>query len=436
MKDNTRRRRAALVGKGVLLLLLLNALYLLFMTLAYCIPREGRVRDHIEESLGTWQDESTSPVFDNMKAYWPDVHSDLIWVNCALSEAGGHPLYNAVALPYQTNPNIDSQEDDYQWQNIVTAMYYSNDPTTVGQTYSRYWMLCVGFLRILFTFLNAGELRFLFWMIVATLFLYVVYKITVLLGWRGLVPFGLALLMRSLLLQTASISTGSDVLIFLLAMAVVATYGQSSWFRKYRCLFYLAVGSLSFALGPLVAPLLTIAMPMILEISLNEKREAPESERQLFISALAGGLFWLAGYVGSMMIKGVLSELFVGSTGDGQGMFVYYLGPGQGIAERLFRVGYCFQGLLAPLQVKVPYVILLGLFLTVLFVRREHRTPKHAALYLAIAALPVVWSFIVVEHSKHYFVANIYAALVYALLTLILSAVGERRTGLRQRKAT
>ena len=96
--------------------------------------------------------------------------------------------------------------------------------------------------------------------------MYIVYKTIVLLGWRGLVPFGLALLMRSLLLQTASISTGSDVLIFLLAMAVVATYGQSSLVRKYRCLFYLAVGSFSFALGPLVAPLLTIAMPMILEI--------------------------------------------------------------------------------------------------------------------------------------------------------------------------
>lgn len=427
MNNNTVKRRAFLVGKGILLLLLLNALYLLFMTLAYCIPREGRVKMHIEESLGTWQNESTSPVFDNMKAYWPDVHSDLIWVNCALSETNGHPLWSAVALPYQTNPNVDSQEDDYQWQNIVTALYYSQDPTTVNQTYSRYWMLCVGVLRILFVFLNAGEMRFLFWMIVATLFFHVAYRITTRLGWRGLVPFGLAFLMRSLLLQTASISTGSDVLILLLAMAVVATWYQKDWFQKYRGLFYLAVGSLSFALGPLVAPLLTVTMPMILEISLNETRVRPQSDRQLFGTALSGGLFWLFGYVGSMLIKGFLSELIVGSTGDGQGMFVYYLGPGQGIGARLSRVLYCFQGLFAPGDVKGPYVILVLVFFAVLFATRKHLPPRHVTLYLLIAALPVIWSFIVVEHSKHYFVANIYAALVYALCSLVLSAVGERK---------
>lgn len=433
MNNNTVKRRAFLVGKGILLLLLLNALYLLFMTLAYCIPREGRVKMHIEESLGTWQNESTSPVFDNMKAYWPDVHSDLIWVNCALSETNGHPLWSAVALPYQTNPNVDSQEDDYQWQNIVTALYYSQDPTTVNQTYSRYWMLCVGVLRILFVFLNAAEMRYFFWMINASLFLYVACRISQRLGWRGLLPFGLAFLFRNLLLNTASVSTGCDVFLSLLAMAVVLTFGSRSRWNRIRPLFYLCIGSLSFALGPLVAPLLTVTMPMILEISLQETDGSHRKERALWKDALLGGLFWFAGYVGSMVIKGIISDVIVGDSGNGGGTFLYYLAPDQGILPRLSRIVYCLHGLLAPLNIKVPYVILLVIAIALLFRKKGTVRPRHAGLYLAIACLPVLWSFVIVEHSKHFFVANIYAALVYALLTLVFSAVGEGR-GVQQSK--
>lgn len=453
------KRQLHNIVRAVLLILVMNAAFLGFMTVTFMIPSEGKVHMHLEESMEQWARDTQEPLFFDNRIVWSDLNSDLIWANMA-SVSAEHPLHAAIEMPWK---QTSADGEDKMMQYLIAAMYYPDDPGTFTVSYSRYWMLSEGILRILLYFCNIGEIRYLYWITAAALILFLITSVHGLLGWRGSLPLATAILARSWLLHTACLSTSADIFLTLAAMLVLvlkrsrqsavipmpderchagtADAGagrQSTGLSKFDMdrlrdtggiwTIFLVTGMFSCALGPLVAPLLTLGMPLLLELVLFHERD---ERRETWFHVIGYSAAWAIGYVSAMVCKAILAQLVLGSQ-SASDMFGYYLGPGQGITERLSRIGYCFERLFAPANVKAPVFVLLVAILTVLLIRRHERFPVMWAT-LFVSLYPIAWIFIVVEHSKHNFASNILSILVYGLLTVLCSSIGQNhecdRTG-------
>lgn len=405
------------IGIGILILLAANALYFLFMTACFTIPAE-KVRTNIELSLYTWSEEETFPFFDNARGLWLDFGSDMIWANIALMDVE-NPMKAAIELPYASG---SEENDQMSFQNLVRGLYYAESEEAVSDVYPRYWMLMAGILRILFSFLEISQIRYAFYFMVALLLWAVFMEVDKRWGWRVAFPLFMAVILRNLLLHSISVSTSADVFVALGAMLFILRNGETQFYKKYSGLVFLLIGSFAFALGPFVAPVLTLGLPLIIHILLQDEKD------NSFVSwwnVIANSAAWVCGYGGSMVIKAVLGKIVVGNQST-TGSIAHYLGIGQGVKARFGRILYCFENLLSPLEVKVPIVGMILLVLLIMLWRRKREKVECKWLLLFVSMYPLLWAFVIVEHTIHYFASNMYSVFVFAVLNVITFTIGEK----------
>lgn len=401
---------------GVSVLIVANLLYFMFMSICFMVPAQ-KVKPNIEMSLYTWQDETTFPFFDNGRAIWLDFGSDMIWANIALSDVD-NPFKAAIELPYAIG---GEENDDKNFNNLIRGLYYTESEDFAITTYPRYWMLMVGVIRVLFCFCEIAEMRYAFYFLAAVLIWAVFRELEKRCGWRGTFPFFMAVVLRMLLTHSISISTSADVFIAMAAMLFVLKNGEKEFYQRYQGVFFLFVGSFVFALGPFVAPVLTLGMPLVTHILVQKERDNTVCAWwRVFTNSAA----WVCGYGGSIAIKAILTKLVAGSQST-SGSISHYLGLGQGFGARIGRILYCFENLMTPLKVKIPIVVLILGILVIMWCRSSKRKVACKWLLLFVSLYPLLWSFVVVEHTIHYFATNMYAVLVYAVLSIITLSIGE-----------
>ena len=404
-------------GIGIGVLMAVNLLYFLFMAACFMIPAE-KVKPNIEMSLYTWDEEKQFPFFDNARAMWLDFGSDMIWANIALTDVE-NPFRAAIELPYATGGEANEK---VSFNDLVRGLYYTDSEDFVTTIYPRYWMLMAGVIRILFCFYEIAEMRYVFYFLAAILLWSVFRELEKKWGWRGSFPFFMAVILRMLLLHSISISTSADVFIALGAMLFILKNGEKECYKKYQGFFFLLIGSLAFALGPFVAPVLTLGLPLITNIMLHKEMDKE------FISwwrTITNSAAWVCGYGGSMVIKAVLTKVVVG-TQSTSGSIAHYLGLGQGVKARFGRILYCFENLLSPLNAKIPIIIMVLLVLMIMLWKRKKEKVEYKWLLLFVAMYPLLWAFVIVEHTIHYFASNMYAVFVYAILSIITFTIGEK----------
>lgn len=87
--------------QGIVIMGAMNILYLLFMVLAFSIPKE-KMMTNMGLALEVWQyeagDDLVQPLFRD-KGFYLDSFSDMIWANTA-SQTVDNPLQMAVAMEY------------------------------------------------------------------------------------------------------------------------------------------------------------------------------------------------------------------------------------------------------------------------------------------------------------------------------------------------
>ena len=407
------------IGIGIGILIVVNLLYFLFMSACFMIPAQ-KVRPNVEMSLYTWDKETQFPFFDDARAMWLDFGSDMIWANIALTDVE-NPFRAAIELPYATGGEINGK---MSYNDLVRGLYYTDSEDFVTTTYPRYWMLMAGVIRILFCFYEIAEMRYLFYFLAAILLWAVFRELEKKWGWRGSFPFFMAVSLRVLLLHSISISTSADVFIALGAMLFILKNGEKEFYKKYQVIFFLLIGSFAFALGPFVAPVLTLGLPLVTNIMLQKEKDKE------FISwrrTITNSAVWVCGYGGSMVIKAILTKVVVGNQST-SGSIAHYLGLGQGIGARIGRIIYCFENLMTPLNAKIPIVILVLAVLVIMLFTRRKRNVEYKWLLLFVSMYPLLWAFVIVEHTIHYFASNMYSVFVFAVLSIITFTIGEKKS--------
>lgn len=406
------------MGFGIVILVTLNVVYLGFMTACFMIPAE-KVRPNIEESLYTWSEDNAFPFFESRRGVWLDFGSDMIWANIALSDVE-NPMKAAIELPYAAGGEAN---DQMSFNNLVRGLYYTDSEDAVTAVYPRYWMLMAGVLRILFTFFEISEIRYGFYFLAALLLWAVFTEVGKRWGWRGTFPLFMAVVLRNLLLHSISVSTSADVFVALGAMLFLLKCSETKIVKNYAGGVFLLIGSFAFALGPFVAPVLTLGLPLITGIMLQKEKDA---EFTSWWRVITNSAAWVCGYGGSMVIKAVLGKIVLGNQSTSSSI-AHYLGIGQGIKARFGRILYCFENLLSPAEVKVPIVLMVLLVLMILLWRRKKEKVECKWLLLFVAMYPLMWAFVVVEHTIHYFATNMYSVFVFAVLSIVTFTIGERK---------
>ncbi|MDD3368727.1 MAG: hypothetical protein PHP50_07525 [Lachnospiraceae bacterium] len=409
--------------KGIALLLALNAIFYFFMVFIFSISRDGKLGEkiilHAGESLYTWEDEDKFPIFKDGKSYWNDLGSDMIWANIAVTTTG-NAFQDAAILPFKAVYYEGDQEGTYV--NLIQSLYFPDDPETNTPTYSRYWMLMAGVLKLLFIFWQIREIRYIFYFSILGLLVYVTYKIDHILGWKGVLPFTVAAASRVWLMHSICVSTMPDILITLVTMIVILHFYQKEYYPNMQRYIFLVTGAFSFALGPLVAPLLTLGIPLVLNILLLRQKD---KDVNAWISTILNSAIWVFGYMGTLLLKQSIAHAFH-AIGDGAGQAIMYIGEDMGFMDRINRLGYCFMGLLQPVNVKGPFLALIILALVVMMVKKGFNKCDSSLLLFFVAMYPVIWVFVIARHSQHYFAANIMSIFVYAILSILAYSVNDK----------
>ncbi|MBQ9438948.1 MAG: hypothetical protein IJU50_11540, partial [Lachnospiraceae bacterium] len=214
------------------------------------------------------------------------------------------------------------------------------------------------------------------------------------------------------------ISTMPDILLTLSFMIFLFLASDK---EKYEPYAYLVAGALSFAVGPLVAPLLTVGMPLMLGILLRTRKD---KDWRSWVHILFCTSNWVIGYVGSILIKQILAYCLIRtSSGSGTEQMVMYFAPEKGLAERLDMLRYCFMGLIDPWNVKIPFLFLILILCLVLIKKRGFSLYTGFFQLLFLSFYPIGWIMIVTEHSKHFFVANILSIFIYGILNALFFSI-------------
>lgn len=396
--------------KGIGILIGLNIAYLLFLTACFMLPVDS-ICKNVETSLEIWVDVQDPtvmdyPVFDQISLFW-DSFSDMIWANMATIK-GNNPIISAIRL--------DWYQGNSPWEGLVNAIYYRDSGTLAP--YSRYWNINVGVLKIFFSYATLSEIRFLFYWVSSALLIFLLYRVMKIQGVKGAIPLIAAFMMISLELHAICLSFSGEI-VLLLASMIFLTYYLPTPPRKFKIYhIFLGLGSLTFAVGPFVTPVLTIGMCLILSIQLMEENCDCNKVCKFVIT---NTISWIIGYIMTLLFKGFLSRIFLGHS-DGVSEALMWFGAEMGISQRFSLLGNKLIRCFTPTVVKVPAFIILLLVLLFLCYKRKRRANRYKSLALGFIALyPFIWVLLVSRHSIHLFTSHLFAVTIYAIISILLN---------------
>lgn len=401
-----------------------NVIYLLFLAACFLLPVEPIVKN-VETSLEVFVDakEGTeNPIFDKTYTLYWDTFSDMIWVNMA-TVAGENPIISAIRLDYYSG-------GEAPWDNLVNSVYYRDSASL--QNYSRYWNINVGVLKIFFSFMSISDIRFLlYWIIIGLLFL-LLYRISKLQGAYGCIPIIAAFMMTALELHAMCLSFFGDIfvtLVFMIALTYLCPRMQGGYDEGQISLLFMVMGSMVYAVGPLVAPVMSVGMCLVIWLQLQKENVG---QKILWKKVVINTVWWIVGYGITMLLKQVLSKIIIGKQ-DGVEEALMWFGTEMAIRDRFVLLGDKLIRCFTPITVKLP-VFLFGVgILIFLGLRRKCRSNKDLQLAF-IALYPVLWVLIVSRHSIHYFTSNIFAVSVYAIFSILVNHILVKGSGFKYEK--
>lgn len=397
----------------------LNLLYLVFLSCCFLLPVESIIKN-VESSLEIWVEvkdptEMDYPIFDQNTLYW-DSFSDMIWANMVTVE-GSNPVKQAIKLDRY-------RMGESPWDSLVGAIYYRDSAPLAP--YSRYWNVNIGFLKILFSIMTLSEIRFLLYWIILVLLLFLLYRISKVGGVKGAIPIVAAFMMTSLELHAMSLSFFEDIVLTLIFMIWLTYYLSGTKEKRKLGLYsiFMILGSLTFAAGPLVAPVMTVGMCLVLYLQLEKESR---DNKSLWINVIFSTIWWIIGYIATLFIKQILAKIVLGSS-DGVGEALMWFGEEMGIKERFSVLGVKIVRCFTPSIIKLPaFLLLIGILLILCY---KWKCKSHKTLQFGFVALyPVFWVLIVSRHSIHSFTSNLFAVTIYAIISILINhtAYGDRR---------
>ncbi len=410
------------IVKAVVVWICLMALTLGFMTLSKAIPKDSamgaRIMANAESSLGSYVEDLESPIFHESKWYQHQINDDMMFVNVAITETD-YSAFNEVVGIYMHSVEGDDKEGCIN--SLVSAIYYNDDYSNLI-TYSRFYMLTVFILRVLLIFFDIQKIRFILYYTAVTLAICITCKLYSLYKWKGVLPFVTACALRLVVLQSFTFATFYDMVCGLFWSLFILLFYEKKFFKDNELIIFGVIGMYAYINCVFYAPMFTLGMPLVTSILVKDYSDKNLSD---WLNIFFDSVSWVIGYASALFFKQILClAVFGGQTASEE--LKYMMGLDMTLSERLEMIGYNYLGLLEPLGVKIPILLIILIVLLVQAIRNGVTYYKSTFQLLVLALYPVVWITIICRHSLHNFVSNITAITVYALLSLFTLSIKEK----------
>ncbi len=419
-----------LLKKGIIflgLLLAVNVIFFIFMYCAFLIPTSGRIKTNAGESLFALSEEDRFPIFHDPNGYWDDNGSDMTIMNIAVTNKET-TLVNTLGMYYHSINNYsEEQGQNKEYISLISAIYYPEGNDTVSfHSYSRLPMLIVGITRILLLFYTIGDIRYIMYYLVLALSAVVSLLLYKRLGWRGFASYFIVEGIRLWQMQSICLTEVTDILVCLVAMIVILCWSKDR-FYQYHIYYFGIIGAITYAMGFLVAPLITLGMPLLLSIILfNDTDKSRESWFRILIDSIV----WVVGYGLSLYVRQTMCIYILGNE-EASSVIMMWIAFERGFKERISMLIYCFDGLFSPLKIKLPILFILGIVFLFLAIRRKMVRYSKACLLLFVGLYPIVWIMIFTRHCQHFWVTNILCISVFALVYVALSLIKDSKENIK-----
>lgn len=375
----------------------------LLMIAVYMLPTE-RMKGHIANSDDIFNYEGIYPqIIGGYKSSQLDNYTDALMYATAIHESSGNAVHDAMV-----NGRYEYADDNMvQSLNDYANDVHSKDDLRYEIIYPRYWHGYLVVLKPLLVLFDAGDIRMLNVVIQGSLLVLLLYLIRKRIGERYQLPVILMVAVLNPVVLPLSLQF-SWVYYVSLISSVALLLMKKHILKKNDIFFFLIVGMLTSYVDLLTYPLITLGLPLVLYLLLDEgegwKIQLAKVVKCGFIWAVGYAVMWAGKWVlcwvlsGNNLAADVISEMLfrVSMTGE---------------SEEVLTIGMVLERNLGVLC-KGPYLLLLLLFLGSCILRRKRSGRKESGWqqrfvkvlpYLAIMLLPIAWLIVLSNHSwVHY----------------------------------
>ena len=277
-------------------------MFLALIVGTYMLPNT-RIRGHVEESVALLKNEGLgyAPIFQSASATL-DTHTDALILNIAMNKGmqeGESNIKNAVENSFYED---SSKAGVSSLENAISDSIINN------HEYSRYWHGIQVLVRPLLLFFNYSEIRYILVIITFALLGIVFSMIGKQLGIKYSIAFAITISLMFVTLIPASIQYSSIFLVLLISMiAVMLLYKMKK--ENYISLLFLVIGGIATFFDLLTYPLVTLGIPLVLAVLLENKKDKKLLEQILFIIKL--GILWAIGYGLWFFTKWVVASIIL-----------------------------------------------------------------------------------------------------------------------------
>ncbi len=355
-------------------------------------------------------------IFDSQLGFY-DNWTNSYYVGIIANQDNRHPLKSAVGN-YHSNWDMEEGED------VIDGLRktFTKENPRMSQ-YSNYWLGIVFLYKLLLLYFSWGQIRFIFYFIVAVLIFMVSQEMLKKLGKQTAWAF---ILMSSIMCYgylATCFAAVSDVITTLVCCMLILRRSV-----KDKFLFCYILGMLNFFIAYLYAPILPIAMTLVLFTIFSLKNEV--SRKLIVKENFLCGILWSLGYGVSAGTKQLLSLIVIGSQSGTRKLAGWIDG---GIKERV-------NGILIPFTRFIykpvfAFVVLFVLAVIILLITKKIQIDfkRNSVLdmftvVLPALVMPIIWFLFLAKAAGHGFYVQNLGPLVFALLFMAFTLIQKKES--------
>ena len=409
------------ISSYIILFLIMVVVFSIAMIGTYLLPNE-RIRAHIAESKELLINQNGNPLFtDYIKGANLDVFTDLLIMNTAMNK--GKTEDESVFIRAFENSSYNNEED-----NSYTSLQETVENPDIhnNQEYSRYWHGIQTIIRPLLLFFNYEEIRYIFMLLIFVLLGISLLLINKNISFMHSMAFLVSMLAVCIFIVPMSIQYSAIFIITLLAVIIVNLLHKKQKAKFIPYLFFI-IGGLTTFFDLLTAPLLTLGIPLIIEVLLRSREESL-SIKKAFLEIIKLSILWAIAYGTIFFAKWVIASLIMQkdliTVAINQILFRTN-GSEEYPATKIGAIVENFTYLYNNVLLACGIVTIIGWIIALIKTRKNKINWKKILILLIISIYPYVWYMVFAGHSTihAFFTYRIQAIAIFGVLCIMLEFV-------------
>lgn len=408
----------------LLLYLGITLLFSFLMLGTYMLPNYN-IRGHVAESIPQIQKEGTGYIpFFNQTGAILDTHTDALILNIAQAK-GIEKNQEVIQKAFENSFYEDAST------NGVSSLVESINMPTNNHEYSRYWHGIQVIIRPLLLFFNYTEIRYIFMLVIFVLLGITFSMIGKQLGTRHGISFAITISFMYIILIPVSLQYSSIFIVTLLGMICVLTLYKIKK-EKFLGMLFFTIGAFATFFDLLTYPLISLGIPLVLAIILENRKGKNLLQQMIFIMQL--GVLWGLGYATLFFTKWIIASIVLNKDAVTLALNeLLFRVNGDEIhpVNRMETLKNNFDYFFVPTAKYILTLIFTIWIVAFILYRKKFKECKLVFPLFCIAIVPYIWYLTFSGHSSihAWFTNKIQAVTLFAILCLLFETIDNTKIG-------